>query len=183
MKIAIIGWGSLIWNPRDLPCLENPDDWPKDGPRLKIEFSRISKTSGLSLVIDPVLGLELTTLYATSTRTKLEDAVADLTQREKTVRRHIGYTSAEASSGHDAAVRDVISAWSKAARYDAAVWTALPSNYQEKLSADFSVEHATTYLANLPDVVKSRAFEYICRAPKQIDTPLRIHLRNQGIVK
>lgn len=183
MKIAIIGWGSLIWNPRDLPCLEKPDDWQKDGPRLRIEFTRVSRDSRLTLVIDPICGLELTTLYATSTRTRLEDAIADLRQREGTVWKHIGYVSAHANSGHDQNVCDLVYAWLKIAKYDGAVWTALPANYEEQLNAKFSVEHATRYLTNLPEVVRHEALDYVRRAPKQIDTPLRIYLRNQGVLK
>ena len=137
MKIAIIGWGSLIWNPADLPRREKADAWHKDGPHLKIEFSRVSNDSRLTLVIDPTHGVELPTLYATITRTKLEDAVADLRQREGTVLRHIAYASEHANSAHDRAVREVIFAWQKSTDYDAAVWTGIPSNYEQQLNADF----------------------------------------------
>ncbi len=40
MKIAILGWGSLIREPRGLPI---DGEWQKDGPVLWIEFSRISQ--------------------------------------------------------------------------------------------------------------------------------------------
>jgi len=42
MEIAILGWGSLLWD----QCTEfdsQHDSWNYDGPELKIEFSRISK--------------------------------------------------------------------------------------------------------------------------------------------
>lgn len=42
-QIAIIGWGSLVWDPRDLP-IESP--WHDDGPELPIEFARISSGTG-----------------------------------------------------------------------------------------------------------------------------------------
>ena len=183
MKIAIIGWGSLVWNPSDLPCREKADAWQKDGPPLKIEFSRVSKDSRLTLVIDPLHGLEVPTLYATSTRTRLEDAVADLRQREETVWRHIAYASANANSAHDRAIREVVFRWLKSTDYEAAVWTAIPSNYQEQLGVEFSVEHATTYLTNLPKIVKARAFDYILKAPKQIETELRKYLRRESILR
>jgi len=40
MKIAILGWGSLIKEPCELPIA---GEWQKDGPLLWIEFSRISQ--------------------------------------------------------------------------------------------------------------------------------------------
>ncbi len=41
MKIAILGWGSLIWDRRDLQIA---GDWQQGGPVLPIEFSRIYPT-------------------------------------------------------------------------------------------------------------------------------------------
>ena len=61
MKIAILGWGSLIWNPR---ILKVAGDWTLDGPTLPIEFSRISDNDRLTLVIDEMDGTELVTRYA-----------------------------------------------------------------------------------------------------------------------
>ena len=40
MNIAILGWGSLVPDPRGLPIA---DGWHQAGPVLPIEFSRISK--------------------------------------------------------------------------------------------------------------------------------------------
>lgn len=54
--IACIGWGSLIWDPRDLPMRET---WHNDGPLLPVEFARESEArSGqrgnkITLVICP----------------------------------------------------------------------------------------------------------------------------------
>lgn len=39
MKIVVLGWGSLIWNPGDLKI---NSEWQKDGPTLPIEFARVS---------------------------------------------------------------------------------------------------------------------------------------------
>jgi hypothetical protein len=40
VKIAILAWGSLIWDRRDLQIA---GDWQAGGPIVKIEFSRVSK--------------------------------------------------------------------------------------------------------------------------------------------
>ena len=53
MRIAIIAWGSLVWDPR---TLQIKGDWVASGPELDIEFSRVSKDGRLTLVIDPVNG-------------------------------------------------------------------------------------------------------------------------------
>lgn len=49
MKIAVLGWGSLIWDQGNLQI--NDDRWHTAGPLLPIEFARISGGSRLTLVI------------------------------------------------------------------------------------------------------------------------------------
>jgi len=38
--IAILGWGSLIWDPQELELADSA--WHVDGPSLPIEFARVS---------------------------------------------------------------------------------------------------------------------------------------------
>lgn len=64
MKIAILGWGSLIWDPRALRTVGKK--WSDGGPTLKIEFSRISSDDRLTLVIDEANGSEVKTLFIIS---------------------------------------------------------------------------------------------------------------------
>lgn len=79
MNIAILGWGSLIWDKRDLPIV---GDWQAGGPVLPIEFSRVSGDGRLTLVIDEQNGADVTTRYARSERVNLSEAVASLQKRE-----------------------------------------------------------------------------------------------------
>lgn len=47
-KIACLGWGSLIWDQRELPV----DEWTSDGPLVKVEFVRHSQVRDyLTLVL------------------------------------------------------------------------------------------------------------------------------------
>lgn len=53
MKIAILGWGSLLWDQR-AEFDKKHEDWQFDGPSLMLEFSRVSQTrnGALTLVLD-----------------------------------------------------------------------------------------------------------------------------------
>ena len=108
MRIAILGWGSLLWEGR---CGFNNlhDRWRYDGPSLKIEFSRISRKSrlgALTLVIDPVHGFPTTVAWCLSKREKIEDAVTDLRCREGTTNDNICSVRLEKLTTADAEPRE-----------------------------------------------------------------------------
>ncbi len=48
MKIACLGWGSLIWKSGPLPVA---GEWQTDGPSLPVEFSRVSDGGELATAI------------------------------------------------------------------------------------------------------------------------------------
>ncbi|MER8759873.1 hypothetical protein NKH69_30285 [Mesorhizobium sp. M0976] len=180
-KIAILGWGSLIWDRRpEFDGQHGP--WQEDGPLLKLEFSRISETrkGALTLVIDPDYGQECTAQYAISTRKGPADAIADLRCREGTIMKRMGYWFADGSHSCQPPVPATIPEWAQDRGIDAVVWTGLPRNFEKKAQpgreAVFSVEAATGYLQNLPAEGKALAAQYIWRAPEFVQTRLRTAL-------
>src|SRR5687767_13642828 len=129
MKIAVLGWGSLIWNRQDLPIV---GEWQQGGPVLSIEFSRISKDGRLTLVIDEVHGAAVPTRYARSACDSLTDAIDGLWNREgRPPRDRIGFvdlvsgTEQAWSRQHHPSACDCIKAWAQAQDWEAVVWTAL----------------------------------------------------------
>ena len=71
-----------------------------------------------------------------------------------------------------------IAAWAEASGYDAAIWTALESNFDEsgKAGEPFSVTAAIRYLETLKKehpAAFDRALDYIRKAPPEVQTPVR----------
>ncbi len=182
MNIAILGWGSLIWDKRSLPIT---GDWQRGGPILPIEFSRVSSDGRLTLVIDPQNGAGVTTRYALSASVNLNEAIACLREREGTTKERIGFvnlvsnTEREWSRQQHPGACDAIKAWAQAHDWQSVIWTALPSNFESEGRPPFSVPAAMAYVNGLTGETKTRALEYLQRAPEEVDTPIRRQLLAQ----
>ena len=174
MQIAVIGWGSLIWCPGSIRLSTR---WRKDGPRLPVEFARISNDDRLTLVILP--GAErITTYWALSAFDEIGPAIVNLSLREGTKPENIAqiYKRAAASDLEPGAA--VVDWLESQTGIDAAIWTNLPSNWDFKQRTPFSPEDAAQYVLNLQDrqdhgVSFRRAAEYVRNAPSQVQTPVR----------
>ena len=182
MKIAILGWGSLLWEGGE-EFDRWHGTWHEDGPILKLEFSRISekRLGALTLVIDEQHGSPVTVAWCLSKRSRLEDAVCDLRCREGTTVGNIGRLdlASPADCSNNGTAENSILVCTRLKKLDAVVWTELRSNFEEERNQPFSVAAAVSYLKNLGPDGKSKAAEYVWRAPDFVKTPLRSALQKE----
>jgi hypothetical protein len=183
-KIAILGWGSLIWDVEDNREFNQlHEEWKCDGPVLGLEFSRKSCTraGALTLVIDPKHGAPCTVAWALSTRPDLAEAIEDLRLREKTSAKKIGRFPTDESQrglGKGDAALGAIAAWTTEKRLDAVLWTALTGDFDAVPERDF-LREAVKYVQELNPQGKAKAAEYVWRAPDFVRTPLREALQKE----
>ena len=185
MKIAVVAWGSLVWDPLDLQAAAS---FAPNGPLLPIEFCRVSRGGGLTLVIDETFGAVCTTHSAPSAIEDLGAAIENLRVRENSRDpRSVGFLDLTSNRRSDVAMRRhpdavaTIAAWAQANGYDAAVWTALASNFDEpdKAGEPFSVTAAIRYLETLEGqdaAAFASALVYVRNAPLEVETPVRTEI-------
>ena len=170
MKIACLGWGSLIWKPGALPLAS---DWFIDGPHLPIEFSRVGDGGELATAIclnAPPCQVYWSVLDVQS----VEQAVAALREREQIPPdRHDGIGIYALNSG----TMGVLGKWAADRQLDAVVWTALPPRFQHTEGLIPSLDDALGYLGSLDGETLEHAKSYIEQVPVQIDTPYRREIR------
>ncbi|WP_298541895.1 hypothetical protein [uncultured Aquimarina sp.] len=172
MKIAVLAWGSLIWNPQTLKINK---DWNEDGPMLPIEFARISNNGRLTLVIKPN-SKAVQVLWTLMDLDNLEEARINLQKREETPSvERIGFVSLinSTKSSKYEGISEVITKWAMEKKLDAVIWTDLGVKFKDKLNKEFNPNNVLNYLKNLPSDKKVKAKEYIIKAPKQIRTEIR----------
>src|SRR5690348_8119635 len=88
--IACLGWGSLVWDPRELPIQRH---WFCDGPFVRAEFLRQSANGRMTVVLAAAAGW-VRSLWAVMDASVLDQAREALRKREgiteKNLTRHIG---------------------------------------------------------------------------------------------
>jgi hypothetical protein len=169
--IACIGWGSLIWDPRNLPCGE----WHVNGPVLPIEFARVSENGRITLVVvngaKPVRALWTILKVAT-----ISEAVAVLAERENVpdANQSIGRWPDTQRQFPGA---DVISAWAEAQGLSGVVWTALKCGMDRNSRGIMpTIEQLLSHISTLDEEGRERALEYVAKAPAQVQTGFRPQL-------
>jgi len=170
-RIACLGWGSLVWNPRQLPVGRG---WFDDGPLLPIEFARESKDGRITLVLTQNAAL-VRSLWAIMSCTEVETAREALRSREgipvKRSSRDIGWWSQDGQS-EGLCVKE-IGQWAARLTIDAVVWTALPPGFTDSRDQTPSPDLVLDHLHELSPEARQNAEEYIRRAPVQVDTDVR----------
>jgi hypothetical protein len=166
MKIAILGWGSLIWQPKEL-AYNKTFGWQKDGPILPIEFARISKDGRLTLVITEN-GTKVSVLFTLSNYHNLEEATLNLAVREGSGRNNIGsYDKNKDTFSSKFRFEDELKNWIKNTDFDAVIWTNLDENWSTKIN------NRIEYLKELKGNTSAITEEYIRRTPIEINTDFR----------
>jgi len=173
MRIAVLGWGSLYWDRRELRAR---DGWHTNGPVLPIEFARVSRDRRLTLVLfEQAEGVQV--LWAEMDVTTVNEAIVNLSQREETNENNIGCVDLHNPTNNKCRVTrvlDVIREWAQDNNLDTVIWTDLPPNFHEKTGRDFNESNVITYLSSdLDDDSRKKAEEYVRGAPPQIRTRMR----------
>jgi len=178
MQIAVLGWGSLLWSPRDLEVREGK--WLESGPWLPVEFSRIASDGRLTLVIDPSFPMvkvywrwmKAADLYAARENLRAREGADHIDE--------IGYYN---SCDNTFQIRPEsvhliqgICDWCKDQHIDAVIWTDLSPKFKAITNYPFTLNNAIKYLSGLNGNAYDRAREYILKAPPQTATKFRAGL-------
>lgn len=166
MKIACLGWGSLIWDPRELPIQRQ---WFNDGPMIPVEFTRKSSNGRITLVITPGAKLvrSLWTIMDSDAPNVAREA---LQKREDTSVGLIGLWEA----GNPAPEQiPGLANWVVQKEVGAVIWAALEPKSPYSPKQIPTENKIVKYLKSLTGRVREYAEEYIRKAPKQIDTAYR----------
>lgn len=172
MLIACLGWGSLIWDPRELPV--RGTTWFTDGPFLPIEFARQSSDGRITLVLMPSRFPLLRSLWQPIATRNLTEARKALGLRECE-----GLGEPESCVDYwprgtrNRFVGRQVGEWARGLQIDAVVWTNLCPRFQGKDMIIPSEDEVVTYLQGLRGRARTKARRYIRMTSNQIDTDYR----------
>lgn len=172
MRIAVLGWGSLIWDQGDLNVEGN---WKENGPKLPLEFCRLSsfgdERERVTLVIDEIIGVECNSLWEIMKCNNLDEAKANLQKREGCLASGIHFLNraSQPKRNYEKNIHNFLSE----ENLDAVIWTALKSNWADKRKCEYSQTELWNYL-NEKKGTLSYIDEYFTKAPSQVRTNGRI---------
>jgi hypothetical protein len=168
--IACLGWGSLIWNPGELP-IQRP--WFRDGPMAPVEFLRQSRDGRMTLVLH-ASAAKVRTLWAVMNTADVAVAREALRLREniseERANRDIRSWTTGTKPPH---LIDDLPQWSAAHGVDAVVWTGLGPRFAGRVGNVPTPKQVITHLTDLVGTAREHAEHYIRHTPRQIDTAYR----------
>lgn len=162
--IACLGWGSLIWDPRELPIQRN---WFDDGPLIRVEFARKSKDGRITLVLEQNAN-PVRSLWAVMDTDDIAVAQESLKEREGTSIKNIGSWSVGESQP---SLVLGLPEWAHSRGIQSVIWTALPPAFDKLITP--SEDQIINYLSGLTGAKRDFAERYVRSAPRQIDTAYR----------
>jgi len=172
VKIACLGWGSLIWKPQQLPLA---GDWHRDGPDMPIEFSRVGDGGELATAV--CMNAPAVQVYwALLNVETLQQAILALREREQIPASRedgIGVLILRGDPTGD------LAQWMAEKGLDAVIWTALPPRLEGLEGRIPCVDDALAYLRTLEGETLEHAQDYIRRVPAEFETPYRKAIREQ----
>ena len=165
--IACLGWGSLVWDPRELPIQRQ---WFQDGPLVPVEFLRHSSDDRITLVLNEN-AVPVRSLWAVMDSHDVDVAREALRSREgRTKENWIGVWKLDMDAPE--LIPDM-PRWAENKGLSAVVWTALPSKFHGNDGVVPSCDEVIGHLSKLMGAKRDNAERYIRNAPRQIDTPYR----------
>lgn len=171
--IACLGWGSLVWDSRELE-IQRP--WLDDGPLVHVEFARQSQDGRITLVLVQT-ETPVRALWAVMNATDLASAKMNLRKREgipkKNEDKHVGSWSAGQPSP---SLIPGLAEWADTQSIAHVLWTNLPPKFMGSETTP-SVEQIVQYLGELKGAQREIAERYVRFTPKQIDTAYRRHIQ------
>jgi hypothetical protein len=175
MNIACLAWGSLVWDPGDLPIQRR---WYDDGPLAPLEFTRQSNDGRITLVLDEEAE-PARLLWALMTLPHVEKARDALKKRERiTAQDWEPLIGSWRKNDRAPKIIPSLPMWAQAHGVDAAIWTALGPQYTKQGEIKPKkerppVEWVLGYLQGLTGPRRDIAEQYFCCTPPQIDTEYR----------
>ncbi|MNH81515.1 hypothetical protein D3C81_1165580 [compost metagenome] len=167
-RIASLGWGSLIWEPKGFPI----QGWFEDGPLIPAEFARQSQDGRITLVLVDTERL-VPSMWAVMDSVDLASAVEALRSRENIPRKNVEKHVCRWSAGQPSPrlIPD-LSEWANVHDVAHVIWTGLPPKFNDAEITP-SAEQVVEYLEKLTGEKREKAERYVRLAPRQIDTQYR----------
>jgi cation transport regulator ChaC len=184
MKVAIIAWGSLIWEPRNLKSIIT--EWENANMTIPVEFTGVAKSrkNALTLVIDFENGTEVPFFYTIS-KVGFYESIIELAKRENMGNniRNIGFVDFNKNIIHtrDKRTAEIFLNFAKEKNFDYVIWTDLEPKFKIISKKEFNFKNALDYLQNLKYNAKQEAIKYIENSP--IETNLKKFLIKEKFIK